>query len=149
MRNKKNISKKNKYNKVYIIAILFLCTMIFREFKAENREIQHKIYSEPSKLSVQGNIIWSYLHTISVRYRPTEGGKEEMKTILKSISNFLICSICGNHWEKIIEESDLDDVVKDRKNLMLWLCEKHNEINQKLGKEIFDCKIEKIFEKWG
>lgn len=122
---------------------------IFREFKAKERRIQTKIESKPSKLSVQGNIIWSYLHTISVRYIPTEEGKEEMKTILKSISNFLICPICGNHWKQIIEDSELDDVVKDRKNLMLWLCEKHNEINKKLGKEIFDCKIEKIFEKWG
>ena len=112
-----------------------------------NNHYQKKL--GPSKLEIQGNIIWSYLHTISVRYIPTETSKEEIKIILRSVSKFLICPICGNHWKKIIDNSDLDDVVKDRKTLMLWLCEKHNEINKKLGKEIFDCKTEKNLEKWG
>ena len=46
----------------------------------------------------------------------------------------MVCPVCGNHWKKILEESDIDKVLENRINLMLWLCKKHDEINEKLGK---------------
>ena len=152
MKNKKNTNKKSSNkNAMYIMTILFLCVLIYREARIKknkgNNHYQKKL--GPSKLEIQGNIIWSYLHNISVRYIPNDKNKEEMKIILRSVCNYMVCPICGNHWKKILEESDLDKVLENRNNLMLWLCEKHNEINKKLKKEIFECKIDKIIERWG
>lgn len=36
--------------------------------------------------------------------------------------------------------------VGSRKKLSEWLCRRHNEVNEKLGKEQFDCT--KVFERW-
>jgi FAD-linked sulfhydryl oxidase len=36
--------------------------------------------------------------------------------------------------------------VSSRQEFGQWLCEAHNEVNQKLGKELFDCS--KVDERW-
>ena len=66
----------------------------------------------------------------------------------KSISSFFPCKLCTIHWEKTLENSDIDNILNSRNNLMVWLCEKHNEINIKLGKELFPCEINKLYERW-
>ena len=38
--------------------------------------------------------------------------------------------------------------VDSRLALSLWLCEQHNEVNEKLGKKIFPCKIEMLDQRW-
>ena len=88
-----------------------------------------------------------YYHCILIIDIPNEKNKDEMKIISRSMCNYMVCPICGNHLEKILKDSDLDKVLENRNNLMLWLYEKHNEINKKLGKEIFEDKIENILEK--
>jgi FAD-linked sulfhydryl oxidase len=35
-----------------------------------------------------------------------------------------------------------------RAGLSRWLCERHNEVNVKLGKERFECTEEKLDERW-
>ena len=91
MKNKKNNSKKSSKNSMYIITILFLCVLIFRETRIKknkgNNHYQKKL--GPSKLEIQGNIIWSYLHNISVRYIPNEKNK------IPSAKNKLIFSLLG------------------------------------------------------
>jgi len=36
--------------------------------------------------------------------------------------------------------------VGSRKKLSQWLCDRHNEVNEKLNKPKFDCS--KVFERW-
>ncbi len=38
--------------------------------------------------------------------------------------------------------------VESNKDLSIWLCEIHNDVNEKLGKERFDCSEENIFKRW-
>ena len=33
-----------------------------------------------------------------------------------------------------------------RKNFSRWMCEMHNEVNERLGKDIFDCS--RVDERW-
>jgi hypothetical protein len=35
---------------------------------------------------------------------------------------------------------------ENRKEIEQWMCEMHNEVNQRLGKEQFDCK--RVRERW-
>lgn len=39
-----------------------------------------------------------------------------------------------------------DEVVKERGKLENWLCGVHNEVNERLGKEPFDCGT--VGERW-
>jgi len=34
------------------------------------------------------------------------------------------------------------------KELAVWLCERHNTVNWKLGKELFDCSVENLKKRW-
>ncbi|CAO3587970.1 unnamed protein product [Absidia cylindrospora] len=36
--------------------------------------------------------------------------------------------------------------VESREKLSQWLCRRHNEVNVKLNKPVFDCS--KVFEQW-
>ncbi len=38
--------------------------------------------------------------------------------------------------------------VENNIDLSIWLCEIHNDVNEKLGKERFDCSAENIFKRW-
>jgi FAD-linked sulfhydryl oxidase len=38
--------------------------------------------------------------------------------------------------------------VSGREGLMRWLCQRHNEVNEKLGKERFDCGMKSLGERW-
>ncbi len=38
--------------------------------------------------------------------------------------------------------------VSGRAGLSRWLCERHNEVNEKLGKSIFDCGEKNLKERW-
>lgn len=45
----------------------------------------------------------------------------------------------GNEVERALEGG--------REGLGRWMCEAHNEVNRKLGKEGFDCR--RVEERWG
>ena len=38
--------------------------------------------------------------------------------------------------------------VSSRGALSRWLCEQHNEVNERLGKRTFECTVEKLDERW-
>ena len=103
-----------------------------------------------NNLETYGNLTWNFLHKTSLNYPifPSNKHKEDMEKLLKSVATFFPCIICGNHWKKILENSDMESILSNRNNLMLWLCNKHNEINIKIGKEVFPCEIDKLFERW-
>lgn len=41
-----------------------------------------------------------------------------------------------------------DKAVGTREGVMKWLCERHNEVNEVLGKDKFDCSIDNLDERW-
>jgi FAD-linked sulfhydryl oxidase len=38
--------------------------------------------------------------------------------------------------------------VESRTALSVWLCERHNEVNEKLGKEKHSCAIAELDKRW-
>lgn len=38
--------------------------------------------------------------------------------------------------------------VSGRFGLSRWLCERHNDVNERLGKKKFDCGIKSLDERW-
>lgn len=38
--------------------------------------------------------------------------------------------------------------VSGREGLGRWLCERHNEVNERLGKERFECVEKRLGERW-
>ena len=56
------------------------------------------------------------------------------------------CSHCASDFEERVKEHPPN--VSGRLALSKWLCERHNDVNEKLGKEKFSCTIGKLDERW-
>lgn len=58
--------------------------------------------------------------------------KHSMRQFLTAISKIMPCSICRNHFSEAIQT--LEPALKGRKQLLQWVCDTRNEINDRNGK---------------
>ncbi|KAJ6534590.1 ERV/ALR sulfhydryl oxidase domain-containing protein [Mycena vulgaris] len=93
-----------------------------------------------------GRATWSFLHTTAAYYpeRPTPNQRANMLSLIRALPVLYPCSHCASDFEEKIAENPPD--VSGRAGLSRWFCERHNEVNEKLGKETFDCL--KTNERW-
>ena len=70
--------------------------------------------------------------------------KYKMRVFFKSFAKLYPCSYCANHFRGEIKK--FPPAVESNKDLSRWLCEIHNEVNERLGKPQFDCS--RVLERW-
>ncbi|TFY61734.1 hypothetical protein EVJ58_g4322 [Rhodofomes roseus] len=102
----------------------------------------------PPDVEQLGRATWTFLHTTAAYYpeKPTSNQRVNMLTLLRSLPVLYPCSHCASHLDTNIKENPPD--VSGRVALSRWLCERHNDVNVRLGKLRFDCSIEKTDERW-
>ncbi|KAK6464324.1 ERV/ALR sulfhydryl oxidase domain-containing protein [Scheffersomyces coipomensis] len=86
-----------------------------------------------------GNAAWKLFHTILARY-PDDPTKQERTTLSQYIQLFgqvYPCGDCARHFQKLLKK--YPPQTKSRKTAALWGCDIHNKVNEKLGKDIYDC----------
>uniref|UniRef100_A0A915DZJ8 Sulfhydryl oxidase n=1 Tax=Ditylenchus dipsaci TaxID=166011 RepID=A0A915DZJ8_9BILA len=97
-----------------------------------------------------GRSTWNLLHTIAAVFpdRPTDTQKKDVVDTLTSLSKTYPCAHCAEDFRKDLVENPPQ--VEDREKLSKWMCELHNRVNEKIGKDIFDCSRtnERWFEGW-
>ncbi|KAI9299976.1 FAD-linked sulfhydryl oxidase ALR [Cunninghamella echinulata] len=100
----------------------------------------------PPDVEVLGNATWTLLHTTAAYYpdRPTPSQKESMKTFIESFAQHYPCWFCKNDFQQAMAKEPVQ--VDSKEKLSQWLCRRHNEVNIKLNKPVFDCT--KVFERW-
>ncbi|KAH7885864.1 ERV/ALR sulfhydryl oxidase domain-containing protein [Phlebopus sp. FC_14] len=100
----------------------------------------------PPDVEELGRATWTFLHTTAAYYpeRPTSHQRANMLNLLHSLPVLYPCSHCASHLEENMGDNPPD--VSGRVALSRWLCERHNEVNERLGKEKFDCA--KTDERW-
>ena len=95
---------------------------------------------------------WMFLHTVTYGY-PYEIDhnnhdhiirKEYMKTFFKSVGNVLPCKYCRESYNNFIKQLPIDNHLNSRKDLVKWLYDIHNKVNDKLG--VPKCNIPTISE---
>lgn len=109
-----------------------------------------------------GRSTWNLLHTMAAYYpdKPTKEEKSDMKDTLTSLSKVCMvlnediilhcsfqtypCPHCAEDFRKDLKQNP--PKLENRETLSQWMCEMHNRVNVKLGKERFDCT--KVFERW-
>ena len=68
---------------------------------------------------------------------PSKEEQENMRRFMWTVAVTYPCSYCA---EKTVEEMNRNPPnVASRLSLAMWLCSVHNEVNERLGKPIFDC----------
>ncbi|KIY53872.1 hypothetical protein FISHEDRAFT_68441 [Fistulina hepatica ATCC 64428] len=93
-----------------------------------------------------GQATWTFLHTTAAYYpeSPSVAQKSSMLALLSSIPVLYPCTWCAKDFGREIEK--YPPQVSNRAALSRWLCERHNHVNEKLGKPKFDC--DKTDERW-
>ena len=102
----------------------------------------------PPDVEQLGNATWTFLHTTAAYYpeKPTMQHRVNMLSLLRALPVLYACSNCAQHLGENMKTHPPD--VSGRAALSKWLCEQHNEVNERLGKEKFECTIEKLDERW-
>lgn len=100
----------------------------------------------PPDVEQLGRATWMFLHTTAAYYpdKPTPTQRANMLMLLRSLPVLYPCGWCAHDFGEDIEKNPPD--VSSRTSLSLWLCERHNTVNERLGKEKFDCA--RVDERW-
>ena len=93
-----------------------------------------------------GSATWKLLHTVSVNYpdAPTDADKTAMSGFLSSFSHVYPCPPCAEDFRR--DMAAHPPRLGSAGELARWMCEAHNRVNVKVGKEEFDCG--RVFERW-
>lgn len=100
----------------------------------------------PPDVESLGRATWTFLHTTAAYYPtdPSPAQKTSMLSLLRSLPMLYPCGHCASHLGENLKENP--PKVGGREELSRWLCERHNDVNSRLGKEKFDCAT--VDERW-
>lgn len=101
----------------------------------------------PPDVEQLGRHTWTFLHTTAAYYpdQPSEQHKKNASALFNSLPTLYPCSFCADELKKEIQHVGPPDV-SSRSALSNWLCNIHNEVNQRLGKNQFDCS--QVLKRW-
>ena len=102
----------------------------------------------PPDVEVLGRATWTFLHTTAAYYpeRPTARQRAHILSLIHSLPVLYPCSHCAGDFDEDVKVNPPD--VSTRVALSRWLCERHNAVNEKLGRAKFDCSIESTDARW-
>lgn len=128
--------------------------------KADNAPSRETFKSQPSQTLVPeqlpedcppdverlGRSAWTLLHTMTANYptRPSVAQQQQTRNFMGLIGNLYPCSHCADDFRQWMQDNT--PRVSSRADFGQWMCEAHNAVNEKLGKETFDCG--KWEERW-
>ncbi|CCG81824.1 putative FAD dependent sulfhydryl oxidase Erv1 [Taphrina deformans PYCC 5710] len=98
----------------------------------------------PPDVEALGRATWTFLHTTAANYpvRPTPVQQNDMSAFLRTFSMFYPCWVCAEDFREWMAKRENQPVLDSGwAGLGQWMCRAHNEVNRKLGKDEFDCKL--------
>ncbi|KAJ1325589.1 mitochondrial FAD-linked sulfhydryl oxidase [Microdochium nivale] len=100
----------------------------------------------PADVETLGRSTWTLLHSIAATYpkTPSSSQQADLKTFLGVFSRLYPCWVCAEDFQSYMATQQI--AVGSRDEFGQWLCEAHNAVNTKLGKNTFDCS--KWEERW-
>ncbi|BGP41174.1 Flavin-linked sulfhydryl oxidase of the mitochondrial IMS [Rhodotorula kratochvilovae] len=96
----------------------------------------------PPDVERLGRHTWTFLHTTASYFPPSPSAhqKSSMLSLIRALPTLYPCGSCASHLGAYLETHPPEPAVeKGREALEGWLCGVHNEVNERLGKERFDC----------
>eukprot|EP01129_Flabellula_baltica_P007159 TRINITY_DN274_c0_g4_i1.p1 TRINITY_DN274_c0_g4~~TRINITY_DN274_c0_g4_i1.p1 ORF type:complete len:167 (+),score=30.98 TRINITY_DN274_c0_g4_i1:408-908(+) len=146
--------------------IIFAITMFILSNSTDKNRGDIRVYSgrmncemeKPLSKERVGWMMWSVFHTFASSYPETsylsDGDDYEIEKIkLDKFRSFLDafvelfpCTDCSSHFKEMMERTPPNFQV--RAELEVWLCERHNEVNERLGRKVMPCDLDFIRESW-
>lgn len=86
-----------------------------------------------------GRASWKLFHTILAQYpvKPTEDQRETLSSYIYLFSRVYPCGECAEHFQQMLKK--YPPQTSSREAASQWGCFVHNVVNERLGKDIFDC----------
>ncbi|KAF2863563.1 hypothetical protein K470DRAFT_254865 [Piedraia hortae CBS 480.64] len=86
-----------------------------------------------------GRAAWRLFHTIMARFpdKPTPDEREALHSYIHLFVRLYPCGECAEHFREIVRR--FPPQVSSRSAAATWACHVHNQVNLRLGKEVFDC----------
>ena len=84
---------------------------------------------------------WKFIHIVALAYpvKPTLEDKQNYKRFYTTIGDIIPCAHCREHYkEHLVKNPITDDVLTNRKKLLNWTIDIHNEVNKLNGKTTYD-----------
>ena len=93
-----------------------------------------------------GRHTWGYLHTMAAYWTETPSQKQSnsMKQFIRTFSKTYPCEDCAYALREWMREHP--PKVGSQEELSRWFCQAHNEVNERLGKKLFDCNL--VGQRW-
>lgn len=106
-----------------------------------------KVVCPPTKDAI-GASTWTLLHSMAAWYpdRPSSQDKKLISGFIDGLAKFYPCTWCAEDFQINVEKSP--PRTETREDLCIWLCEQHNNVNEKLGKPLFRCNKDALDERW-
>lgn len=91
---------------------------------------------------------WKLLHSMAAWYpdKPTKKQKDNITSFFQTLADFYPCTYCADDFQINLQKAPVE--AESRTDLCLWLCNQHNQVNQKLGKPLFACNMKDLDERW-
>ena len=92
---------------------------------------------------IWGPHAWIFLHSIAYGYpeNPTKNEQINAKKFFESLGYMLPCKTCSALYIKDIKKIDsIDNAVKNQSNLIKWVNQMHNKVNEHINKKIYTDK---------
>ncbi|KAI8142410.1 ERV/ALR sulfhydryl oxidase domain-containing protein [Fennellomyces sp. T-0311] len=86
-----------------------------------------------------GRSTWKLLHTMAAQYpeNPAPDERQALNQFIMLLSRLYPCGECAAHFQQLLRKYPPQTSSKIAASQ--WACAIHNKVNERLGKEIFDC----------
>ena len=101
--------------------------------------------------NIWGPSAWLFLHSITLNYpeNPSYDDKINHKEFFERMGYILPCEKCRKHYKENLIKKPLNmNVLQNKKNLVSWLIDVHNEVNKLNNKRTYTYdEVIKIYDK--
>ncbi|MES1914254.1 MAG: hypothetical protein MHM6MM_006349 [Cercozoa sp. M6MM] len=86
-----------------------------------------------------GRAVWAFLHTSAAYFprEPTEQQATDASTFMRTLSRLYPCGYCGDTTRDEMIRTGVHTQTGEQ--FEMWLCHLHNEVNDRLGRQLTDC----------
>jgi hypothetical protein len=92
-----------------------------------------------------GRLGWGFMHSVAGALRDEEDGsglhvdtQQHLINLMGAVANLYPCLLCRAEFAKM--RIAHPPRVATAREFVVWLCERHNEVNVRLGKPVVDCE---------
>jgi len=127
---------------------MFKASMKAASSSSSLSKVDNELIGCPSDKDELGKSSWNLIHSLAANYPDNPNLKEQEAAIefFYSLALLYPCPYCAKDLSIYIKKYPPN--VKSRKELVLWVCEMHNDVNKKLSKPIIKCDINSLDLRW-